>query len=224
MFDRLFVRPEALAHHRAEPLLEERLTFLAHLADRGLARSSLRAIAPKLLVIMKSLALARRPGEAISRDEIRQKVVNKFFGTAQRWLHFLGRLQQRPAPVSPYAKKIKAFADDMEYERGLSSATIRGRCWIVSRFLSRLDAADGSLRGMTPQCIDSTLQKMLSSGVYSRVTIQDWAYTLRAFSAMRKRAVGAAKDSRPPSEGRVCLLRRRCHSARLGRKCGNCSR
>ncbi len=181
MFDRLFVRPEALAHHRAEPLLEERLTFLAHLADQGLARSSLRVIAAELLVIMKSLGLASRPGEAISRDEIQQKVVHKFSGVAQRWLRFLGRLRQPPAPVSPYAKKIKAFADDMEHERGLSAATIRSRCWVVSRFLSRLDVADGSLRGMTPQCIDSVLQKMLSSGVYSRVTIQDWAYALRAF-------------------------------------------
>ncbi len=181
MFDRLFVRPEALAHHRAEPLLEERLTFLAHLAEQGLARSSLRVIAAELLVIMKSLGLASRPGEAISRDEIKQKVVNNFSGVAQRWLRFLGRLRQPPAPVSPYAKKIKAFADDMEHERGLSPATIRSRCWVVSRFLSRRDGADGSLRGMTPQCIDSVLQKMLSSGVYSRVTIQDWAYALRAF-------------------------------------------
>jgi integrase/recombinase XerD len=181
MFDQLFERPQALARHRVGPLLEERLIFLAHLAGRGLSRRTLQLTADELLVIARSLGLASRPGEAISRDEIKQKVINRLFWTARRWLHFLGRLQQQPALTSPYAKKIKAFADYMEQERGLSPATIRGRCWFVPRFLNRLGAADGSLREVTPHRIDMALQEMLSSGNYARISIQGWANALRAF-------------------------------------------
>jgi hypothetical protein len=38
MFDQLFKKPETLARHRAAPLLEERLAFLAHQAGRGVFR------------------------------------------------------------------------------------------------------------------------------------------------------------------------------------------
>lgn len=41
MFDQLYTYPATVARHRSGPLLEERLAFLAHLADQGYARKGL---------------------------------------------------------------------------------------------------------------------------------------------------------------------------------------
>ena len=183
MFDQLFERPHALARHRAGPLLTERITFLAHLADQGLPPTTLRITAQQLLVIANALGLASRPGETITRDEIKRKAAGNsvFFSIATRWLQFVGRLEQQSTAVSPYAMKIKAFADYMEHERGLALATIRGRCWLIPRFLKGLGTAGSSLREITPHRIDVALQEMLSPGGYSRVSIRGWASILRAF-------------------------------------------
>ena len=93
----------------------------------------------------------------------------------------MGRLHQRPAPLTPSAKKIKAFAAYMEHEQKLSPKTIHGRCWVVTRFLDRLRVKDGSLHKITPQRIDMAFQKMLDPGGYSRKTVQMFADALRAF-------------------------------------------
>ena len=93
----------------------------------------------------------------------------------------MGRLQQRPAPLTPWAKKIKAFADYMEHEAELSPVTIYGRCWWVRRFFDRLRVKGGSLHGITPHRIDMAFQKLLEPGGYSRTTIQACAGALRAF-------------------------------------------
>jgi integrase/recombinase XerD len=183
MFDQLFERPHALARHRAGPLLKERTSFLTHLAARGMPRITLRCTAQRLLVIANALGLASRTGKTITRDKIKRTANGDavFVSIATRWLQFLGRLQSRPSPVCPHAKKIKSFADYLEHERGLASATIRGCCWIVPRLLSQLNTADGSLREITPDRIDRALQELLEKGKYSRVSVQGWASRLRSF-------------------------------------------
>jgi site-specific recombinase XerD len=183
MFDQLFKRRHALARHRSGPLLEERLAFLTHLADRGCSQGTLRNTAHDLLAIAKMCGLASRRHKIVTRDEIKRKTANKhhFYPLAVRWLQFVGRLQQQPAPVNPYAKKIGAFADHMERDKGLSPATIRGRCWIVTRFLTRLKIKGGSLCKITPHRIDMSLQEMLDPQGYARTTVQTWAEGLRTF-------------------------------------------
>jgi len=181
MFDQIYLCPRALKRQRSAPLPKERHRFLVHLAKGGLSRRGIQSIANSLLLIVRDLQLARRSGEGISRDEIRQKVDNKYrFPIAIRWLRFLGRLKEQPTSVSPYAAKIKAFADYMEHERGFTSATIRSRCRVVPRFLDQLDSAGDSLE-ITPEQIDEALKRMLNRGSYSRVTIQDYASAVRAF-------------------------------------------
>jgi site-specific recombinase XerD len=76
---------------------------------------------------------------------------------------------------------VAAFADFMRVERGLSPVTVRGRCWLVQRFLDRLGTTDGSLRTVTISQIDAALLGMLTPGGYSRDTVQTWASDLRAF-------------------------------------------
>ena len=183
MFDQLFRRGHALARHRSGPLLEERLAYLTHLANRGCSRNTLQSTARDLLSIAKILGFARRRHRIVTRDDIKRKTASKhsFYPIAVRWLQFVGRLQQQPAPVNPYAKKVRAFADYMERDKGLSPATIRGRCWIVTRFFTGLKIKGGSLRKITPHRIDISLQEMLDPKGYARTTVQTWAEGLRAF-------------------------------------------
>jgi site-specific recombinase XerD len=183
MFERLFTRAPTLARHRAGPLLEERLAFLSYRAERGYSAHTLRCDAARLLVIANSLGLANRPGESFTREEINRKASTRcaFRSLATAWLQFLGRFQQEPATASPFTEKLKAFADFMEHERGLSPATIRGRCWFIPRFLDRLSITGSSFQAITPILLDKALQEMVSQGRYARVTIQVWTSHLRAF-------------------------------------------
>jgi site-specific recombinase XerD len=183
MLDQLFKRPHALARHRNGPLLEERLAFLTHLAERGCSRCTLQDSARDLLAIAKMLRVASRRQEIVTRDDIKRKTAGKpcLYPTAIRWLQFVGRLQPQPAVVNPYAKKIHVFAEHMERDKGLSPATIRGRCWLVARFLSRLKINGSSLRKVTLHQIDISLQEMLDRQGYARTTVQTWAEGLRAF-------------------------------------------
>ena len=182
MFDQLFVCSRALARHRGAPMLEERLAYLALHAEGGRSKTGLRRIAQHLRSIVKLSGLGRRPVEIIRHDEIERKITAKggMRFTATQWLRFLGRLEERPSAVSPYAAKIKAFADYMEHERGFTPSTIRVRCWVVPRFLDQLDSAGDSLE-ITPEQIDEVLKKMLRGKNYSRVTVRDYAGALRAF-------------------------------------------
>jgi integrase/recombinase XerD len=183
MFDQLFKRPHAVARHRSGPLLEERLAFLRHLADRGCARSTLQNTACDLLTIAKVLRLASPRRTMVTRDDIKRWMANQrsFYPIAVRWLQFAGRLQQQPAAANPYTKKIRAFADHMERDKGLSSATIRGRCWFLTRFLNQLKLQGSSLHKITPHRIDVSIQEMLAPQGYARTTVQTWAEGLRAF-------------------------------------------
>lgn len=183
MFDQLYTSPIAVERHRSGPLLEERLAFLKHLASQGYSRWSLRKKSRDLLVMARMLGLIRRPRKALTLTEVKRKMANqrRLYPLATRWLQFLGRVQRRPAPLTPGAKKIKAFADYMEHEQKLSPQTIRGRCWYVTRFLDRLHVKDGCLRKITPDRIDRVLQQLLAPGGYSRTTVQSLAEALRAF-------------------------------------------
>jgi site-specific recombinase XerD len=183
MFDQLFTSPFALARYRTAPLLEERLAFLRHLANQGYARSTLGKNARRLLVIAQTLGLAHRPRKAMTLVEVKRKIADqgRLYPLAVRWLQFMGRLQQRPAPLTPCAKKIKAFADYMEHEEELRPATIRKRHTLVTRFFNRVDVKSGSLHEITPGRIDMAFQKLLDPGGYSRKTVQTFADALRGF-------------------------------------------
>jgi len=183
MFDQLFTYPAAVARHRSGPLLKERLAFLAHLADQGYARNSLRMMAEGLLAIAQMRGLTSQPRKALTLDEVKRKTAKRrwLYRISVRWLRFMGRLQQRPVPLAPWAKKIKAFAQYMEHEVELSPVTIYHRCRRVRDFFEQLHIQSGSLHAITPHRIDTAFQKVLESGGYSRRTIQGCATDLRAF-------------------------------------------
>ena len=124
MFDHIIQLSRRILRHRTGPLLEERLAFLTHLANQGYSRRQLRRKASDLLAIAQMLGLASRPRKAMTFDEIKRKTANqrRLYSLAVRWLQFMGRLQLRPAPLTPWEKKIKAFADYMEHEAELAPA------------------------------------------------------------------------------------------------------
>jgi site-specific recombinase XerD len=164
-------------------LLEERLALLASFKDEGYTPNGLRKKARGLLVIARVLGLTSRSRKTVTLDEVKRKTANKerLYSTAVRWLRLMGRLQERPAPLTPCGKKIKAFADDLEHEAELSPVTICSRCWWVRRFFAQLHAKGGSLHAVTPRRIDVAFQKLLEPGGYSRRSIRACAHALRSF-------------------------------------------
>jgi site-specific recombinase XerD len=202
MFDDLLERPHALVRHRTGPLLEERVRYLGHLADKEMARSTLRVAAMYLLVICEYLDLGHRSGEVIGEAEVEEKAATwaarsnisgskaarksshsrrRFRFHATEWLRFLGRLQETPKPSAPCADLITDYAEYMVAERGLSSHTIKFRCATLDDFLRRIGATQHSLRGITLAEIDRVLVEKVTGGGYARVTVQTYASTLRSF-------------------------------------------
>jgi site-specific recombinase XerD len=200
MFERLFNRPITLAQHLAGPLLEDRLRYLAHLAEQGVARHRLQVRAYYLLMVAQRLRLAERPGELITPDELARqahrwaeqpgprKVIGSkwqqvyFFRYATQWLQFCGRLQLLSDPPHRCAEMITAFADFLGREKGLVPSTIHACCSRVRKFLDRLGSTGGaSLDTITATRLDDALADYVAGGGYARSTVQEIVGKLRAF-------------------------------------------
>lgn len=107
-----------LQKHLDAPLLYERESYLERIAERGLARESLKCIADYLIVIIKVLSLKDTHGQEVLVEEILQGseswanlITNhpmkrkiapstkaKFFDIAIDWLGHVGMLDKRCAP------------------------------------------------------------------------------------------------------------------------------
>jgi site-specific recombinase XerD len=187
MFDQFYTSPDAVARHRSGPLLKERLALLARLATQGYSRAALQTNARHLLAIAHMLGPASRPRKALTLAEVKRTLASqrRFYRSlcplAVRWLRFVGRLQERPAPFTPWAKQFKVFADYMEHELGFRPATIQKFRTFVTQFLNRVDIKSGSLHEITLSRIDVAFQRLLCPGGYSRRTVQNFADTLRSF-------------------------------------------
>jgi integrase/recombinase XerD len=200
MFERLFNRPITVAQQWAGPLLEERLSYLSHLAEQGVARHRLQVRAYYLLVIAQRLRLAQRPVKVISPGEIERqarrwaeqpgprKVIGSkwqrvyFMRYATQWLQFCGRLQPLSDPPHRYAELIAAFADFLGREKGLVPSTIRACCSRVREFLDRVGStASDSLGTITVTQLDEALAAYIAAGGYARTTVQEIVGKLRAF-------------------------------------------
>jgi hypothetical protein len=71
MFDRLFVRSDALAHQLSAPLVEERRRYLTRCGELGSAKNTLYSKAYRLISIANYLKLDHRPGDQIGIQEIK---------------------------------------------------------------------------------------------------------------------------------------------------------
>lgn len=197
MFESLFQYPTVLARHCDGPASDERQRFLVHRAQEGAAHGTLLRIATELLVIAKLINVTTGP--AITRHDL-EVAADKWARHQQRrgrslhagcsrelflqvgkdWLGFLGRWQEpEPAPC-PFADLIQDFVHYMSEERGLSTVTIRNRCWHVQKFLAWFSSQNRPLAEASVRDLDA----FLTAGGeqrWGRVSVATSARALRAF-------------------------------------------
>ena len=200
MFDHLFVRSDALTRYLSAPLVDERRQYLTHCAVQGMTKSTLEAKARLLLSIAEYLRLAERPSDTISLSEIKKAATRwsnhnwpspqsshanrsreYFTAQAAKWLTFLNRFRTPPKPASVYDQMLAEFRAFMEEDRGLSPATVKGCCSSVRPFLIQLLDGRRSLQTITVSDVDSLLAQKVNEEHYARVSIRDYASSLRSF-------------------------------------------
>jgi integrase/recombinase XerD len=200
MFDQLFVRSGALTRQLSAPLVNERRQYLTHCALRGMTKSTLEAKARLLLSIAEYLRLADRPSDMISLSEIKKAAIRwsnhnwpspqsshakrsreYFMAQAAEWLTFLNRFRTQPKPATVYDRMLAEFRAFMEEDRGLSPATVRGCCSSVRPFIIQLLDGRRSLQAITVSDVDSLLAQKVNEEHYARVSIRDYASSLRSF-------------------------------------------
>jgi integrase/recombinase XerD len=200
MFNQLFFRSDALTRQLSAPLVDERRQYLAHCAAQGMSKCTLRMKARLLLSIAEYLRLAERPNDAISLVEI-EKAASRwsrhnwpspksshakrsqeyFIAQGAGWLTFLNRLQTVPKPVTVCGRMLAEFRSFMKEDRGLSPTTVKYNCSSVRPFLHRLLEGKRSLEAITVSNVDSLLAQKVNEEHYARVSIRDYASSLRSF-------------------------------------------
>lgn len=205
MFDQLFVMRHALTRHANGPLAEERSKFLAHQKARGIPRVTLRWHADMLLKIVEALRLEDRPGEIISRDEIRRKATDKrhkFTSVATRWLKFLGRLEEPAVVENPHSNQVEGFAKHLRDDLDLSAKTVSLKCTFVRKLLKQLNVSLDSGHSFTLNQVEKAFAKVVGHGNYKPRTIQNMVSHLRIFLRYAERQswcrIGLASAIRSP--------------------------
>jgi len=193
MFELLFTRPSAIERHRSAPLLKERLRYLAHCEQLGIKSETLCRIAAHQLNLVRLLDLQDDEGLNLRRIEVgfrqwsspeeresRPRARRRFFSHAERWLRFLGWLEEPEATGHSHTREVADFAARMSSERGWSDATIEGRCRTVDRFFVWLDERGVDLASVGISLIDQVIAGYHARG-YSRSTVHLYAQRLRVF-------------------------------------------
>ena len=116
------------------------------------------------------------PEERKSRSRARRR----FFSYAERWLRFLGWLEEPEVATHCHTREVADFAARMSSERGWSDATIEGSCRTVDRFFIWLDERAVDLASVEISLIDQVIASYHARG-YSRSTVHLYAQQLRAF-------------------------------------------
>jgi len=113
MFAEIFDSPVTVARHCEGPMVKDRLAFLTHLASQGHFGLGLEKKARYLLAIAQTLRLTSRPRQAMTLNEVKRRIANRrcLFPVAVQWLQFMGCLHEPCDPLTPWAKKIKAFVE-----------------------------------------------------------------------------------------------------------------
>ena len=198
MFEELVTHPSTITRYGTAPLAEDRLRYLAHCAERGASRQTLRSIAVNQLTLVRLLDL--REGERVSRSRIEVAArewslpgvhwhgrpaspcaTTAFVGRAVRWLRFLERLDEPRKVRHPHVEEVAGYAAWMREGRGFSEETICGCRVAVDGFFDWLGAREIPLASVKIADIDRAVAAWSARKDYSRVTINDYAVRLRSF-------------------------------------------
>jgi integrase/recombinase XerD len=198
MFDTLFRYPAVLRRHCDGPLATERAAYLAGLAARGHAPSTLLKCARYCLAIAHQLQTTPHD-QPFTRADIDRLAgvwaagrVEGRHAAAPRWPHvhfraiatdflkMLGRWTPPPVVVRLYEKEVDEFVIAERCDRFRSPSTCRNRRWHVERFLSYLAQRHCDLAAVTPEHLDAYLQH--AAARWSRVSLRSAAFALRAWT------------------------------------------
>jgi site-specific recombinase XerD len=197
MFDLIYRYQRTIDRHLAAPLVEERIRYLAHCNDQGMAVGTLQLTAQMMLVVIEELHLTTEckvgrkkilaAAERWANREPRhynvkhaRKARLHFISVATQWLRFLGCFRVREVE-RPYAHMIKQFADYMIKERGLSQHTLRVQSWLINDFLTRSCDHNRPLSELRVARIDEAIALKGSRDGYSRRSLRHYAESLRSF-------------------------------------------
>lgn len=252
MFQRIFQRETVIRRHRAAPLARSRHRYLEHLAERGLAPSTLQVVANYLLgaarfwpaeatgaiarsqiETMAARWVAERPGHRTAKSGL------ALVQCTMSWLRFAGRLATPPPPTVPHADRLADFVTSLRQERGLSTRTVEAYATCVTAFLRRRCSEKRSVAEVTITDLDRHLADQAARGL-ARMTIRFHANALRAFFRHGE-AVGWAqpglaaaipmpriyRGETVPAGPRICALARSCCcwrcTACVPARCGSCA-
>ena len=201
MFDlnQIFKRTDAIQRHLAAPLVQSRLSYLAHCAEQGAKPSTLRGIAAHQVRLIHHLGLGTEG--KVTRSEIEAAAKRwafrdpgrrngdpdtarcNFVSHAIGWLRFLDRLEVQEGPAHPYSAELAEYVNHMRLERGWSEATVRGHRGRADDFLRRFCASAGALADVTTATIDRALNERNARNGRPRrpSTIRTHADCLRSF-------------------------------------------
>jgi hypothetical protein len=194
MFEFLFRRQSTVARYRSAPLVKERLLYLAHCERIGIKPETLCKIAVHQLNLVRGLDLRDDDGSNLRKIEAgfrqwslpgerqsRPRVRRRFYSHAERWLRFLGWLEESETVCRhTHTPEVAAFTAHMSGERGWSDATIEGCRRTVDGFFAWLDEREVDLASVGITMIDQIIAGYHARG-YSRSTIYLYAQQLRTF-------------------------------------------
>jgi len=201
MFKELFDKPGAVKRHLNAPMVEERVLFLRHQAERDMARNTLRSYANNMIEISRELKLVDKSDKVFTTQEIDHlarkwakkrarpgqsengspTAIKRFNSCATQWLRYMGRLYEEPIARTAYADEVDSFAQYMAKDRGLSPGTVTSQSWVASNFLSQLDAAGFVLSRVSIVDVEALLVARMKAGSYQRVSIRTFTSSVRSF-------------------------------------------
>ena len=194
MFEKLFTDGATIGRYRAAPLQDERLRWLAHIAEAGARPTTLHEIARHQLHLVRILGPEIGDGVGMARIEAaaeqwvrhgsgrhRQANYQRFVGRAVRWLRFVDLYEEEPCRRRhAHAGEVEIFAGRMRVERGWAESTIRGCCNVANCFFDRLDESGTTLEAVSIGDIDEQIAYWHAGGL-SRASINGYAKYLRRF-------------------------------------------
>jgi integrase/recombinase XerD len=173
MFDQLFTRQAAVAHHHSSPFAAERQLYLKRLVEEGRSRKTVRNIAQLLVIVARHLRLDRSEitlveieasaaawaGTACRSARCLHVGQRQFVYHATGLLRLLGRLcESRPGVA--YAARLDAFLLFQRQERCLAPSTLHHYEMCIGEFLVWIDQQGKPLEEITLEDISRYFQSL----------------------------------------------------------------
>ena len=193
MHDELFKYPTVIDRYRAGPYAEARERFLRKARADGYALLTLERMASFRLVAAHATL---RNGGRLGSDQLRTTLVEsmerrlggapsahtvkRLLGIEEAWLRSMNALVPTDEPPPRFDTELRAFAEHMRVERGLSPATIANREHLVGGFFKSLPPHVRSVNKITLDQIEAFLRGEGKRG-WSRGSLRQLGSSLRSF-------------------------------------------